>query len=358
MATVDFIENKEVQGVELQRILYPSIQKNQHTNFGPVADALCQRLLILNSANPLRGGCCTANATLAIQAVVATMENFLGRRLRWAVSDFGFFTNFIGPFTNRVSVSCLDNGMISVSHLHAIPAAAYDAVLVTNVFGVHEDFTEIFAFCRAHGKILLIDNAAGFGALAPYHAMADENDTLIWAEVVSFHHTKAWGMGEGGAAFLARDLIPTFRAAINFGVGDSHRLADARLCTNGKMSELAAAQILLRVRACDQWIGNYRRQAKRILALGKAVGLLPLVHALPIRAVPANLPFLCRTPIALSDMENPHFTIRKYYRPAKQSGEMARAIFDRVLNVPCHPGMAALSDAAILGVLRGIMERA
>lgn len=358
MVTVDFVENKLVHGVELQSILSPSIHKNQHTNFGPVVHALEQRLQTLNGANPLREGCCTANATLAIQAVVATMENFLGRRLRWAVSDFGFFTNFIGPFTDRISVSCRDNGMLSVSHLRAIPADAYDAVLLTNVFGVHEDFTEIFAFCRAHGKILLLDNAGGFGALAPYHAMADASDTLIWAEVVSFHHTKPWGMGEGGAAFLARDLIPTFRAAINFGISERQWLPDVRLCTNGKMSELAAAQILSRVRSCDQWIDNYRRQAARILALGKAAGLRPLVDALPIRAVPGNLPFLCRKPVSLPEMENPHFTLRKYYRPSQQSSETAWAIFDRILNIPCHPEMAAVSDAAVLEVLRGIMDRA
>jgi dTDP-4-amino-4,6-dideoxygalactose transaminase len=357
MPTVDFVENKSVRSDELARILEPSIRENRHTNFGPVAGELERQLTALNELGPAFGACCAANATLALQAIVATLHNTFGRRLRWAVSDFGFFTSFIGPFAEHLSIPCRPDGMISLTDLRLAALDDYDGVLVTNVFGLHEDYHEVFDFCRANRKVLLIDNAAGFLALAPYHhAQFGEADPLLWAEVVSFHHTKAWGMGEGGVAFLPRSLMPTFRAAINFGVGQGRQLPDRQLCTNGKMSEIAAAQILSRVRAKDEWIDGYRRQARRILAIGRAAGLRPLIDALPDRAVPGHVPFLRRAPIALEALDNPHFAILKYYRPSRQSGETSRAIFERILNVPCHPGMAAIDEARISSVLCALAD--
>jgi dTDP-4-amino-4,6-dideoxygalactose transaminase len=354
MRPVEFVERKPILWAELERIMAPSVGENRHTNFGPVAEKLEGELQALNGANPARIACCAANGTLALQAAVAAFENFLGRRLRWAVTDFGFFTNFIGPFVEHIPIPCKEDGMISLANLRAISLECYDAVLATNVFGLHEQFDEVFAFCRQHGKILLIDNAGGFRALAPHHAVSQADDPLLWAEVVSFHHTKPWGMGEGGVAFLPQALERRFRSAINFGVGEGQRLTDVHLCTNGKMSEITAAQILSRVLAHDDWVDGYRKQARRILMLGKAAGLQALVDTLPTRAVPGQIGFLCSRAVAPQDLSNPHFTVLKYYPPGRQSGPTARLIFDRVVNLPCHPGMVSIDDKTILDVLCAI----
>lgn len=97
------------------------------------------------------------------------------------------------------------------------------------------------AACRAAGVPLIVDSAAGFGAIAadgvPVGAQGD-------IEVVSFHATKPFAIGEGGAAFT-RDarLRDRLELAVNFGfrpdrtVGLTHGL-------NAKMSELHAATAL------------------------------------------------------------------------------------------------------------------
>jgi len=351
---VDFVEKKSIPTDELLEVLQPSIQQNRHTNFGPVSECLEQNLTGLNGGFDGHVACCVTNATLGLQAAVSTFENTVGRRLRWVISDFSFFTSFIGPFHDQTHIPCRADGMISMAALEQVPPDDYDAILATNVFGLHEDFSDIFEFARTHRKILLIDNAAGFRALAPFHAPSGGDDDFLWAEVVSFHHTKPWGMGEGGAVFLPKALAATFRAAINFGAGGGRQLTDDRLCTNGKMSELAAAQILLRVRAYESWSPAFREQAERLLALGQAAGLQPLITHLPSRAVPGQIPFLCKRPVTLDQLENPVFRIRKYYQPARQSGQQARAIFDRILSLPCHTEMAGLSDDVIITVLKSI----
>lgn len=351
---LEFVEDKALTLDRLQAVMQPAIAQNHHTNFGPVSERLEQVLMTLNGGSVTHVACTAANATLGLQALVATFDNHAGRRLRWVVSDFGFFTSFTGPFHDQIFTPCGPDGRIDMAALRQIPSEDYDALLVTNVFGLHEDFAEVFAFARAHDKILLIDNAAGFRALAPVHAASEGGP--LWAEVVSFHHTKPWGMGEGGAVFLPKELAATFRAATNFGVGGGQQLADGRYCSNGKMSEIAAAQILLRVQAHDDWIPAYRTQANRLLELGRAAGLTPLIADPPGRAVPGQLPFRAPHPIPLAQLDNPRFRILKYYRPGPQSGPLARDIFDHAVNLPCHPGMAQLSDETILSVLKSVLE--
>lgn len=350
---IEFVDRKTPETAALIEFLSPAIQRNQHTNFGPVADRLESTLMQLNGADTTRAAVMVANATLGLQAAVCAFDNLCGRRLRWVTSDFGFFTSFIGPFHDQRLVACSANGMLTPD---ALVDGDYDAILATNIFGLHERFEAIFDFARRHDKVLLIDNAAGFGALAPWHS--DPPSGLLWAEVVSFHHTKPWGMGEGGAVFAPADLCPVLRAAVNFGVGGGQRLEDIRWCTNGKLSELAAAQILTRVETRDHWIPGFRDQAQRMMDLGQQAGLHPLVPVPPTRAVPGQIAFQHDRPIALEALENRHFRILKYYRPAPGSGAQARSLYDRAVNLPCHGDMAALDDATILDTLDTVLRAA
>ncbi|MCW2951336.1 MAG: hypothetical protein JWQ48_506 [Conexibacter sp.] len=95
--------------------------------------------------------------------------------------------------------------------------------------------------CRTSGVPLVVDSAAGFGAIAddmtPIGAQGD-------VEVVSFHATKPFAIGEGGAVFT-RDarLRERVEQAINFGFDADHRVRTLN-GLNGKMSELHAATAL------------------------------------------------------------------------------------------------------------------
>ena len=331
-------------------MLAPAFAANQHTNFGPVSLELERNLSELNGLNQARAACCTSNGTVALQAVVSSFANHFGRPLRWLISDFGFMTSFIGPFANQRWVECRRDGFISVDNFKKADVSSFDAVLATNVFGLHEDFDELFAFCRKHGKALLIDNAAGFRSLAPHHAATVQDDDLLWAEAISLHHTKPWGMGEGGAVFLPASLLPVCRHTLNFGIGEGRFLSQLEHCTNGKMSEISAAQILLRVRDHRAWTPAYREQGERILELGRKAGLSPLVPELPKLAVPGQIAFLSSRPVTFEQLKSVEIPILKYYRPGPPSGGIARHIYEHALNVPCHGQMADVPDHKLAAI--------
>ncbi|KXF75004.1 hypothetical protein ATN84_20140 [Paramesorhizobium deserti] len=349
-----FVEDKTFSMMALAAALEPAIAANHHTNFGPVSLALENRLSSLNGIGQTRATCCTSNGTVALHAVMTCFVNQIGKRLRWAVSDFGFMTNFIGPLTGHTLVECREDGFISIDNLRRLDPSSYDAVLATNVFGLHENFDAVFDFCQINGKALMIDNAAGFRALAPYHENVAAYERLLWAETISLHHTKPWGMGEGGAVFLPASLLTTCRAAINFGVGDGQYLDQLDTCTNGKMSEMAAAQITLRVQDHETWSPAYREQAERIFELGRDAGLVPLIDSLPRRAVPGQIAFRSQRPVPLAEVQALPIPVLKYYRPGPTSNVIARRLYDHVVNVPSHGQMVDVPDRVLVAALASL----
>lgn len=117
------------------------------------------------------------------------------------------------------------------------------------------------AACRDAGVPLIVDSAAGFGAIADDGVpTAGQGDV----EVVSFHATKPFAVGEGGAVFT-RDaaLLERIEAAVNFGFG-ADRAVELPLALNGKMSELHAATALAVLDDFDDVLAR-RRDAAAML---------------------------------------------------------------------------------------------
>lgn len=115
--------------------------------------------------------------------------------------------------------------------------------------------------CREAGVPLIVDSAAGFGAVADDGvAIGSQGDV----EVVSFHATKPFAIGEGGAVFTRdKGLHERIEAAVNFGFGPS-REAELLRGTNAKMSELHAATGLAVLDEFDSILARRRRAAAAI----------------------------------------------------------------------------------------------
>ncbi|BDW96366.1 hypothetical protein MACH10_20510 [Thalassospira tepidiphila] len=357
---LSFVEDKKVHYDQIKELIKISARSNHHTNFGPVSLLLEMELCKINGIEPDSGdwgAVCGSSATTLISGAVAALNNRLGRRLRWVASDFGFFTNFTGPMENAHHVSCDDRGMLDLDALTDQALDSYDAILVTNVFGACDDFDAYFEFAAKNDKILMIDNAAGFGALTPKYCNAHSApmpDT--WLEIISLHHTKPWGMGEGGAVFARDDLIHYIRASINFGVSPTVKCADLRWCLNGKMSELAAAAILSHVSRHETWVGQYLNQTRRVFDIGIQAGLKPLFGELPKEHVVGQIAFQSPYPVSFDQLGGINIPLQKYYRPTLQSGSKSQALYRDMVNVPCHPGMETLSDDMIYDALVAVSE--
>lgn len=126
--------------------------------------------------------------------------------------------------------------------------------------------------CAASGVPLLLDSAAGFGAL-------DERGRPVGGlgetEVFSFHATKPFAIGEGGAVVTPDAAVAErVERLINFGMERGGR-SSAVVGINGKCAELHAATALAALDRFDDMLARRRATARelrtRILATGVPV---------------------------------------------------------------------------------------
>jgi dTDP-4-amino-4,6-dideoxygalactose transaminase len=112
--------------------------------------------------------------------------------------------------------------------------------------------------CRSVGVPLIVDSAAGFGAIAADGVPVGRQGDV---EVVSFHATKPFAIGEGGAVFT-RDsaLCEQIELVVNFGLA-ADRTVQLPLALNGKMSELHAATGLAVLEDFDAQLERRRHAA-------------------------------------------------------------------------------------------------
>jgi dTDP-4-amino-4,6-dideoxygalactose transaminase len=118
--------------------------------------------------------------------------------------------------------------------------------------------------CADAGTPLLIDSAAGFGGLdeggLPLGAQGD-------TEVFSFHATKPFAIGEGGAVVTSDpDLAERITRLINFGIDPDTRTS-VTVGLNAKMSELHAATGLAMLDRFPDALDRRRATARQLQAL-------------------------------------------------------------------------------------------
>jgi len=344
---IGFIEQKHPNLEEITEILRLSADSGYWTNFGPVSLLLESTLEHYLNLPPSRAVVMCSSGTAALLALIALKEHRMGRSLRWVVSAFGFRSTHLGPLACAKVLDCDDKGLLDFETLAGLDPDTWDGAVLTNVFGLRSDLHEYVKLCRDLGKDLIVDSAG----LLP--GFSRENARGSVDEILSFHQTKPWGMGEGGCAIVAREQAPKLREFMN--CGDGLDQADLHRASNYKISDFSCALILQRLLHAPEWGSAYREQAQRILEIARAAGLLPLAPMDLGLIIPPHLPLLARHPVAETSLANAHFVIRKYYEPLSETPPgNARAIYDRIVNIPCHPDMAALRDEEISTCLRDI----
>ncbi len=114
------------------------------------------------------------------------------------------------------------------------------------------------AVCSRHGLPLLVDSAAGFGAV-------DEHGRRLGGlgetEIFSFHATKPFAIGEGGAIVTADPaLAERLERGVNFGLDPVDRVS-ITAGINAKMSELHCATALAMLDRYDDVLARRRETA-------------------------------------------------------------------------------------------------
>ena len=344
MTAVRFVESKSVDWSNMQDLLTTSESMNQWTNFGPASRAFERAIERMLNLPESLGVVATSSGTAAQFALVGVVAAHAGRPLRWLASAFGFASTRVGPLADAVRlIDCDERGLIDLEAAADLPAEQWDGLLVTNVFGRCSDLDAFVEFCDQRGKSLLVDNAQ---ALIGIDRSAKNSPN----EFISFHHTKPWGFGEGGCAILPREDADLCRRLLNFGYGSpDHTTAFA---ANGKISDVAAAAILARLETFVTLAPRYQEQWQRLADIAEGSGFR-VFSRLPKHGVLGFVPLQAPHPVDSAGIQQSQLPLAKYYPPLANLPR-ARQIFDHMICLAAHPGMADFTDDDICAGLRAL----
>lgn len=316
-------------------LLGESAAQNFWANRGPVygrlRDAFTEHLSLPSD----RAIVPVANGGVALEAMARLHAKRAGRKLRWVASAYSFQNLGRGYFCEVTFVDCDEYGCLDLGALGALERDSYDGVIATNPFGAVSDFSALAAFAAETGKAFLIDNASGLHTRVP---------DIPW-QAFSLHHTKPYGMGEGGLALVPKDVEEELYALVNYAsdIDDGDR---PHWLGNGKLSDISAAFLIDRFEKLPDWRPRSLEQRERVTEIARLYGLRPL-HA-PARNIPmTSMPFLAPKPVSLAAVDTTRYaTYAKYYRPLADLPQV-REIYAHLVNVPCHGDVAELSDSEI-----------
>lgn len=275
------IERPELPGIRFQRPSLPSAtlidrylelsrEERWFSNGGP-----CWRLLRERLADRVGAYCVpVASGTLGLMATIAAVLDGLrgsSRQHGALLPSFTFLATAQAALWSGLQPRLMD---IDAEHWHLDPAGMervlaerrgdIGLVLAVSTFGTpppSETRTRWERSCGLAGVPLIVDSAAGFGAVAddgvPIGCQGD-------VEVVSFHATKPFAVGEGGAVFTRdRALCERVELAVNFGLRPD-RSVGLEMGLNAKMSELHAATALAVLDEFDAILESRRRAVAAI----------------------------------------------------------------------------------------------
>jgi dTDP-4-amino-4,6-dideoxygalactose transaminase len=327
---------------------YFQLARDAHwfSNEGPCVRLLCDRL-----AEYVGGSLdCTTASSGTLGLMVALRAALGPRTTRRHV--------IVPSFTYIASVSAiLWTGLVPVfidvapDHWHLDPEQLEDvlrknqgrvaAVLACSTFGcapprlVREAWEQA---CCAAEVPLIVDSAAGFGS-------RDEQDRPLGgqgvAEVFSFHATKPFAVGEGGAVFAADEaLSERIARQTNFGLNDQRALADAP-GLNAKMSEIHAATALA---ALDDFEVVLKARARRAAAIRAGLaehgfGFQSGCEASAGQFVPALAPSETMRNDILQSAPAAHVELRTYHEPLHVMAGLSR--FEAFGDLPVTRHLAA-----------------
>jgi dTDP-4-amino-4,6-dideoxygalactose transaminase len=352
---------------------YERIRASNHfTNFGPFEREFCERI-----ADYVGGGVHAvtfANATLGL---VAAISGVLGRgdgtrgvvvpSFTFAAGPSALEWNGYAPVFIDIEPSGLQPSIASAQAALDRYGEAIAGVLLCNSFGIgNVEIDAWLAWAGERGLPLVIDSAAGFGSL---YVDGSKVGTAGLAEVFSFHATKPFGIGEGGAVVtkdheLARRLT-TFQ---NFGFGEASETETLGL--NAKLPELAAAIGLRQFARFDSLLDD-----RRGVLAAYAAALEPLGFEFPQNIERSSgcfasvlLPSAADRDGAISALRADGIGARHYYAPAVHrhphfagarrapSLEQTASAEGRILSLPVHDDMDPQVVARIVEVLGGALD--
>ncbi len=346
---INWVPQKKINVKVVNDLLQKSQNINQFTNNGPNVKLLEQIIKDKLQIDDTKAVIAVTNGSAALHSLASAIEYYHQIDINWATQSFTFPPSAQG---NLMGIKIVDIDLDGGINLDEIDESI-NGIIVTNIFGNVVDIQKYEKWARENSKFLIFDNAA-----TPFTFYQGKSCCNYGSgSIISFHHTKPLGFGEGGAIIVDKKYEKNIRCLNNFGINltDNYWVEQGN---NNKMSDISAAYII-------QYLNNFNhinQKHKNLYAyLEKKINS----SHLPLRLFPSfhdgnNILVSCFC--LLFDIPDDSLKVeknlldaqiycRKYYHPLKNT-KNSKLIYDKILCLPCTIDMKIENINSIMNIIK------
>ena len=218
------------------------------TNMGPMSLELEERIA---SMLGVKHCICVCNATIGLEL----LQRALDLKGEVIIPSFTFIATAHSLRWQRIDpVFCdvrVEDHLIDPDQIEALITPRTSAIMAVPIWGQPCDYEILQNIADKHNLKLIFDSAHAFACKSSDRYLGGYGD----AEVFSFHATKVFSTGEGGAITTNSDqLADKLRLMRNFGFQGKDSVIN--IGTNAKLSEFAAAYGLVHLDDLDSIISH------------------------------------------------------------------------------------------------------
>ena len=330
---INWVPNKKINNKKVNELMKKSIETCQFTNYGPnvqLLEKIIRDKLLIDGNKAV---ICVTNGSVALHSLTYSIEYFHKKTIKWGTQSFTFPPSVQGTLSKSKIVDIDLDGGLDLNGLDE----SINGIIVTNIFGNIVDIEKYEKWAKDNNKFLIFDNAA-----TPFTFYKNSNSCNYGnGSIISFHHTKPLGFGEGGAIIVDNKYEKIIRCLNNFGIGLSNEYF-LREGNNYKMSDISAIYIIQYLDNFDNIIQHHKLLYKhfkiKIKELNLPIKLFKSFHN-GDNIFPSCLCLLFNNSedsikIANILKENKIFC-RKYYEPLKKTINTMN-IYNKILCIPCN----------------------
>lgn len=324
-----WVPKKCIQYEYVQKCLMNCEKTKQFTNNYFYTQMLETKIKDLLQIDDSKSIICVVNGAAALMTIAISID-MEHKKKYWATQSFTFPPSAQGYFSNALIIDIDKEGGLD---LNLLPEHI-NAICVTNVFGNVVDIQKYELWKqKQEGRILIFDNAA-----TPYTFYKNKNSCNYGdASIISFHHTKPLGFGEGGAIICDKKWEHNVRRIINFGIDNQFKLPWLREGNNYKMTEISAIFILQYLLNFDKIIQTHQELYNKVKELNLELypnfcSGIPVLSCFSIFHDRFTKEFIQK----LNDIG---IEARKYYTPL-ESTKISDMFFKRICCFPCHTDLS------------------
>jgi dTDP-4-amino-4,6-dideoxygalactose transaminase len=348
MKKISWVGKKNINNNIINEKINKCIETKHFTNGGYNVCELQENIKKIFYLDENKEVLMVCNGAAGLNALIGGMNIYFNKKLRWLVQSFTFPCCQQGILSDSIVIDIDDNMGIDYKYLEK-NKDNYDGIVITNCFGCSTNIELYETFSKENNKILLFDNAA-----SPMSYYKNKNH-LNYGNgcMVSLHHTKPIGFGEGGFIVFDKSYLEAMKKSICFGYSDTDRLHYDVNAGNYKMSEISCIYIVEYLKNLDNIFKHHTKMIKYFIEKTKDIKLFPTFgdYSLSLMAtIPIIFPFDC-------DIK--HFTennieAKKYYYPLENKEE-AKNIFNKIICLPLNMEVGEAEIDRYIEIIKNIL---